>query len=147
MPLLSLDYLNPEYKDKLVILPDISNIKPKEPSLFAADYGYLGEVVEFYDNYISHMKNLKGFAINGWNNKIAKEIFDNVESTFVESKKKQAKDFEVDWMLMNGSVLTIAEVGMRGDTEGRNENTQEDNNGKKGRIVFLPFLKKFIKSP
>ena len=124
-----------------MILPDINSIKPKEPSLFAADYGYLGEVVEFYHHYISHMKKLKGFAINGWNNKIAKEIFDNVESTFVKSKNKQAKDFEVDWMLMNGSVLTIVEVGMRGDTEGRNENTQEDNNGKKGRIMFLPFKK------
>ena len=132
MPVYAPDYYNAEHKKELVILPPIDSIKPSKPSLFEADSGYEGEVVEFYDNYLSRMPGLKGIAINGWKSEQARLIFDNVEKTFQGTKyndtnddkndkntknNKKTKNFEIDWLLMNGWVLTVVEVGVRGEIE------------------------------
>ena len=113
MPLYALDYYNGKHKKELVILPPIDSIKPSKPSLFEVDPGYEGEVVEFYDNYLSRMPGLKGIAINGWKSEQARLIFNNVEKTFDGTKYKETKDFEIDWLLMNGSCLTVVEIGVR----------------------------------
>ena len=85
--------------------------------MFEVDCGYHGELVEFYDNYLSRMTKLKGIAINGWSNSVAKVIFDAVDDTFKGTKWEISKGFEVDWLLLSGSALTVFEVGMRGETE------------------------------
>ena len=85
--------------------------------MFEVDCGYQGEVVEFYDNYLSRMTKLKGIAINGLSNPIANLVFDAVEHTFKGTKWENSRDFEIDWLLLSGSALTVFEVGMRGETE------------------------------
>ena len=117
LPLLALDSLVPEYKIELVPLPHIDTIKPKNLCMFEVDCGYQGEVVEFYDNYLSRMTKLKGIAINGWSNSIGKVIFNAVEHTLKGTKWEKSRDFEIDWLVLSGSALTVFEIGMRGETE------------------------------
>ena len=85
--------------------------------MFEVNCGYQGEVVEFCDNYLSRMTDLKGIAINGWNNRIANFNFDAVEHTFKGTKWEIFKDFEIDWLVLSGSALTVFEIGMWGETE------------------------------
>ena len=117
LPLLALDCLVPEYKSEMVFIPHIDTIKPKKSSMFEVDCGYHGEVVEFYDNFLSRMTKLKGIAINGWSNPTANFIFDAVEHTFKGTKWEISKGFEIDWLVLSGSALTVFEIGMRGETE------------------------------
>ena len=128
MPIYALDYYTGEHKKELVILPPIDSIKPSKPSLFEFDPGYEGEVVEFYDNYLSRMPGLKGIAINGWKSEQARLIFNNVEKTFDGTKYKETKDFEIDWLLMNGSCLIVVEVGVRCVNEEKNKNSKSHQN-------------------
>ena len=127
---MSLDYYNPGHARKLVILPDINSVKPKDPSLFSPDYGYLGEIVEFHDNYLSRMENITGFAVNGWSVLNAKRIFNSVETTFNSKASENSKDFEIDWLIFNGNSLSVIEVGMRGESEpsknSQNKETKEE---------------------
>ena len=90
--------------------------------MLEVDCGYRGEVVEFYDNYLSRMSNLKGIAINAWNNQQANFIFDSVEHTFKGTKCDSSRDFEIDWLIFDGSSLTVFEVGVRGETEENGKN-------------------------
>ena len=65
------------------------------------------------------MSTWKGFAINSWRIEQARLVFDSVENTFDASKYTSTKDFEIDWILLNGSVLTIVEIGVRGGLDDR----------------------------
>ena len=61
--------------------------------------------------YFAQISDLRGVAINGWNNKNAKKLFSNVDDTFRSwEKMKNTKDFEIDWILFNGSTVTVIEV-------------------------------------
>ena len=115
LPLVSLDTLSTDFKTTLVLIPEIDDIRPNQPSQFGHDHKYLGKIVEFYHNYMSRMINLKGVAINGWSSNHAKSIFEAVENTF-EEMENPPKDFEIDWIIFNGSCLTVVEAGMRGET-------------------------------
>ena len=97
-----------------MLIPEIDDIRPNQLSQFDPDHKYLAEVVEFYHNYMSRMTKLKGVAINGWSSNHAELIFEAVKNTF--DGMKNPKDFEVDWIIFNGSSLTVVEVGMRGRT-------------------------------
>ena len=127
LPLLALDCLVPEYKIEMVFIPHIDTIKPKKSWMFEVDCGYHGEVVEFYDNYLSRMTKLKGIAINGWSNSIANLVFDAVEHTFKGTKWEKSRDFEIDWLVLSGSALTVFEIGMRGETEENPKNLKSKN--------------------
>ena len=139
LPLLGLDYFNPEHQTKLVVLPDINGIKPKKPSPFDFDEGYLGEIVEFYDNYISRMTNLKGFAINGWSDKDARLLFDSVDRTFQGTGHGNSKNFEIDWLLFNGLSLSVVEVGMRGASS-KLKTQKEEANEKSDDLIRIERL-------
>ena len=119
---MSLDTLSTNFNTTLVLIPEIDDIRPKKPSQFDLDHKYLGEVVEFYHNYMSRMFDLKGVAINGWSSNHAKSIFEAVENTF-EDMENPPKDFEIDWIILNGSSVTVVEVGMRGETTEKSECT------------------------
>ena len=123
-PQLALDYyLNSEYRQKMIFVPHIDSIKP--PKLFSTDttyHGYQGEIIEFVENFLSRISRLTGLALNGWKNDHAKKLFDSVETTF------DGKNFEIDWIIFNGTSLTVVEIGMRGETE---EN-EKSVSGKKG---------------
>ena len=108
----------------MVTLPPIDSLRPP---LFEQDSGYEGEVVEFYDNYLSRMPELTGFAINGWKTENARLVFDSVEKCFNGSSYTKTKDFEIDWLLINGSVLTVVEIGVR------EESDEKENTSKKSK--------------
>ena len=101
-----------------MIIPEISNLQPKTKGLFDDDdYGYLGEVLEFYRNYLSRVNGISGVAINGWDNELAESVFDFVGDTFKNTKNGSSRNFEIDWIILNGDAITVVEVGMRGKTE------------------------------
>ena len=97
-------------------------MKPK--GSFSIDTAYHGEKVEFHDYYLSRMVNLRGIAVNGWNNNLAKSVFESVENTFRGTKYEKSQDFEIDWLIFSGSSLTVVEVGMRGETETKVKNAK-----------------------
>ena len=116
LPVLALDFLVPEYRKKMVYIPDIGSIVPETSDMFSENPGYHGEVAEFYANYLRRMENLKGIAINSWSAKQARKIFHNTEGTFDATKYEGAKDFEIDWLILTNSAMAVVEVGMRCET-------------------------------
>ena len=124
MPVYMIDYYNGQHQSTMVTLPPIDSLRPP---LFEQDSGYEGEVVEFYDNYLSRMPELTGFAINGWKTENARLVFDSVEKCFNGSSYTKTKDFEIDWLLINGSVLTVVEIGVR------EESDEKENTSKKSK--------------
>ena len=116
-----------------MIIPEISNLQPKTKGIFDDDdYGYLGEVLEFYQNYLSRVNGISGVAINGWDNELAESVFDFVGDTFKNTKNGSSRNFEIDWIILNGDSVTVVEVGMRGKTQIREGNENCLMNEEKG---------------
>ena len=120
MPNLILEKFNPQYETELNIVPRIS--ATKKPFLFTEDPEYHGEMVEFYANYIEREDSLTGIAVRGWSNTAARKIFNSVDKTFerkhynaigspVKVNNNIPRDFRIDWILFNGSTITVVEVG------------------------------------
>ena len=74
--------LGANHEKELVFVPPIENIKPKEKDLFEYDPGYHGEIDEFFGNYLQHLTEVKGVAVNRWTNYDAAKVFENVGKTF-----------------------------------------------------------------
>ena len=107
--LLALEFLNPDYKNRMQYVPRISCIPA--PEAFTEDNRYHGQIHEIYRRYFAQISDLRSVAINGWNNKNAKKLFSNVDDTFRSwEKMKNTKDFEIDWILFNGATITVIEV-------------------------------------
>ena len=143
-----LDYFNLQHEEKLVIIPEISNLQPKTKGLFDDDdYGYLGEVLEFYRNYLSRVDDVLGVAINGWDNELAESVFDFVGDTFKNTKNGSSRNFEIDWIILNGDSVTVVEVGMRGKTEIREGKENCIMNEEKGiQGVIADKFKQIVKN-
>ena len=127
-----LDDLNSGYLNRLIFIPRFSDIST--PKLRSSDHeriGYQGEIGEFCANVLAQMNNLKGVAIRSWRNVNASLIFDNVQKCFLGTKHEKSEDFEIDWMIFNGSSLTIVEIGMRGVTEQVPGQEMKTNSNKK----------------
>ena len=140
--LLALETLNPDYKNRMQYVPRISCIPA--PEAFTEDNRYHGEIHEMYRRYFAQISDLRGVAINGWNNKNAKKLFSNVDDTFRSWEKKQkTKDFEIDWILFNGATITVIEVMEKSKTS-----TKDNGNSfkrkleqiKKDRIIIQHLL-------
>ena len=116
--LLALETSIRKYKTELEVIPRPSRISG--PELFTEKtspkyHGYHGEVVQFYANFLERVRNLTGVAINGWSNVAARKIF------HLGSSEQQPKDFEIDWIIFNGSSITVVEVGEEGVQTGQKE--------------------------
>ena len=107
-------------------------------------FKYCGEVREMYFNYFARIKDLQGVAINGWSNNDAQKLFHDVRNTFASHPKfRKTRDFEIDWILMNGSTITVIEVKMKNlaskkEKEGNFENKIEQL--KKDRMIIQHLL-------
>ena len=107
--LLALDNFNTSYRSEVNYIPRISCIS--RPEVFEEDNKYHGEVHELYFNYLAQIPEFSGIAINGWSNLDAKKLFNSVDQTFQGIKSFQkSEDFEMDWLLFNGSSITVIEV-------------------------------------
>ena len=110
-PSLALDVFNSRHKTDLEYIPRIPNIESPDP--FIKDnkyYKYEGEICELYFKYFAQIEELTGIAFNGWSNLDAQRVFDGVPETFQGTKFPETKDFEIDWILFNGSTITVIEV-------------------------------------
>ena len=108
---IALDVLNSRYKSELEYIPRIPNIESPDP--FKVDnrfYQYEGEVFQLYFKFFAQIKELTGIALNGWTSLDAQRIFNGVPETFRGTKFSKTKDFEIDWILFNGSTITVIEV-------------------------------------
>ena len=140
--LLALKSLNPGYKSRIQYVPRISCIHA--PEAFTEDNRYHGEIHEMYRRYFAHISDLRGVAINGWSNENAKNIFANVDDTFRSwEKKKNTKDFEIDWILCNGATITVIEVMEKCKTSKKDNSkgfTMKLEQIKKDRIIIQHLL-------
>ena len=135
---LALDWLNPGYETSMQYIPRISCIPWPEP--FKEDNKYHGEIYEMYLNYFARMNSpMKGVAINGWGNTNAANLFHNTSETFKGTGKfEKSKDFEIDWILLNGSSITVIEVKEQSETaKGKKKNFETKiDQIKKDRVIM-----------
>ena len=172
MPTLVLDKFNSGYKTELHVVPRVSSIK--KPELFTEDPGYHGEIVEFYANYMERVDSLTGIAVSGWSNTAARKIFSSVEKTFeTKSRKRKCesleleeelekkmegsssdqtsasknvpRDFEIDWILFNGSTITVVEVGEQGCSEKGSDSATNATEWKKRHKIVPKKIKQIEK--
>ena len=135
--------MNSRYKTDLEYIPRIPNIE--SPDQFKKDnkyYQYEGEIFELYFKYFAQIKELTGIAFNGWSNLDAQRIFDGVPETFQGTKFPETKDFEIDWILFNGSTITVIEVKANmEDSKSRKNFETKVKQIKKDQIVMQRLLK------
>ena len=74
--------LGANHEEELIFVPSIETITPQNQDLFNYDARNYEEKVECFGNYLQRLTEVKGVAINGWTDKDAVKIFDNLEFTF-----------------------------------------------------------------
>ena len=135
---MALDFFNPGYETSMQYIPRISCIPRPEP--FKEDNKYHGEIYEMYLKYFAQMNTpMKGVAINGWGNTNAANLFHNIANTFKGMGKfEKSKDFEIDWILFNGSTITVIEVKERSEkAKGKKKNFEAKiDQIKKDKIIM-----------
>ena len=95
-----LNQLAPQYREKLIFVSDVD---------FKENCTY-GEVIEFYLKFLSKINGITGISINSWSSRDADRAFLSVEETFLGSKFHGIRRFEIDWIFLSGSTITVIEV-------------------------------------
>ena len=104
-------------------------------------YNYYGEIFELYFKFFAQIDELTGIAINSWGNLEAQKVFNGVGETFRGTKFPKTKDFEIDWVLFNGTTITVIEVKANNEGSKSSKNFKEKvEQLKKDQIIMQHLL-------